>query len=98
MLTLQTSMVSQNQHYQLESMAVLQNWCQQANGKRFFLMRKDLLSITSKRLHAGAFQTPKSNAFSVPMRSFACDPLLMNVVLEHSMGQSDMGSSSCVNK
>jgi len=25
-------------------------------------------------------------------------PLLMNVVLEHSMGQSDMGSSSCVNK
>ena len=36
MLTLQTSMASQNQHYQLESMAVLQNWCQQANGKNIF--------------------------------------------------------------
>src|SRR5882757_10738070 len=73
MLSLQTSMASQNQHFQLKSMAILQNWCQQANSKRFFLMRKDLLSITSKRLHAGAFQIPKSDVLSMPMRSFTCD-------------------------
>ena len=54
-------------------MVILQNWCQQANDKRFFQMRRDLLLITSKRLHAGAFQIPKRDASFMPMRSFTCN-------------------------
>src|SRR5260370_4475477 len=68
-MPLPASLVLQDQPFQHILRVVLQNWHQQANDRRFILMKSSSLLITSKRLCVGGSQILKSDAFGVQMRS-----------------------------
>ena len=68
-MLLPASLALQDRHFQHVLRVVLQNWYHQANNRSFIQMRSNWLLIISKRLHVGASQIPKSDAFDMRMIS-----------------------------